>query len=123
MASEAPLASHRDLIHSALRGVLEKCKPIPGSSRSSELNERTKEILEKYETNLEVFEVFSIAVTTFLQQEIKQTCDKLQATKTKRTKLWSLFHHLRNDRKGVLISKWSELLVALKIEVFDPICM
>ena len=83
MASEAPLASHRDLIHSALRGVPEKCKPIPGSSRSSELNERTKEILEKYETNLEVFEAFSIAVTTFLQQEIKQTCDKLQATKTK----------------------------------------
>ena len=72
---------------------------------------------------MEVFEAFSIAVTTFLQQEIKQTCDKLQATKTKRTKLWSLFHYLRNDRKGVLISKWSELLVALKIEVFDPICM
>ncbi len=57
-----------------------------------------------------------------LIEEIKKTCDKISTalSKTKRTKL---FHQLRTDRKGPLLTKWNRLLFDLGIEVYDPICM
>ncbi len=113
------------LMLSALRGAIEKCIPMSGSSRSIEVNERTKEMLDKVisEENADVFESFSVTVTRFLQQQVKDTCDNKYAAAIKRTRLWVLFDQLRNDTEGVLISKWNELLFRLKIDVFDPICM
>ena len=83
------------------------------------MNERTKEMLDKVisEENADVFESFSVTVTRFLQQQV---CDNKYAAAIKRTRL---FHQLRNDTEGVLISKWNELLFRLKIDVFNPICM
>ncbi len=56
------------LMLSALRGAIEKCIPMSGSSRSIEVNERTKEMLDKVisEENADVFESFSVTVTLLL---------------------------------------------------------
>ncbi len=49
------------LMLSALRGAIEKCIPMSGSSRSIEVKERTKEMLDKVisEENADVFESLS----------------------------------------------------------------
>ncbi len=112
----------------SVRGVLreilqEKCTGILESSRRTELKKRTEEILDKSCGCETLLDTFSVTITAFLQVQIKQTCDRVQAVRTKRTKLWGLFHLLRTDKKGVLVTKWNQLLCNLKIEVFNPICM
>ncbi len=72
---------------------------------------------------MEVSDTFSTHITAFLQEKIKHTCDRVQAARTKRAKLWGLFHQLRTDKKGVLVNEWNQMLCNLKIEIFDPICM
>ena len=89
---------------------------------------RMTEIVEKSsscDVNKEAFDTFCTTITDFLTGEIKKTCDKLSTalSKTKRTKLWALFHQLRTDRKGPLLTEWNHLLIDLGIEVYDPICM
>ena len=72
-----------------VHGAIEKCIPMSGNSRSIEVNERTKEMLDKVisEENADVFESFSVTVTRFLQQQVKDTYDNKYAAAIKRTRL------------------------------------
>ncbi len=71
------------------------------TSRRTDLKKRIEEILDKScycQANTKLLNTFSATITAFLQVQIKQTCDRVQAAKTKRTKL-------RTDKKGILVNK------------------
>ena len=123
------MASRAEQMRACFSAIVDKYHPEESDTdrgREYELRERTREILQRSttsEANRKVFGAFSENVTAFLEQQIRQICDRLKTATTKRTKLWELLHRIRSDKGGVLNSKWNELLVSLKIEVFDIIVM
>ena len=110
------------LLRSALGATLDKC--VAATGRSFELKEGTQQILAKInetQANSHCFEKFSSKTVAFFKERIVKTSARFKAVSTKRSKLWSLFHTMRNDRGGILISSWNQLLQVLGVDVYDPL--
>ena len=122
--SSAEPTPESGLLRSALSATLDKY--VAATGRSFGLNERTQQILKKInetQTNIHCFEKFSSRVVAFLEEQIGKTSARFKAASAKRSKLWSLFHTMRNDRGGILISSWNQLLQDLGVDVYDPLLM
>ena len=114
-----------DLVRLAIKSAIEK---TPQSPRAMNMKRYGQEILinteiatspgEPQSEKRQSFDKFCTQLLSYLQGQIRSVASKYKLNKSKREKLWSLFHNLR--LKGVLPSLWKEMLNKLDMKIDDP---
>ena len=113
-----------DLVRLAIQSAIEKT--LSQSPRAMNMKRYGQDILISTEIGpgpqsrkRESFDKFCIQLLSYLQGQIRSVASKYKLNKSKREKLWSLFHNLRT--KGVLPSLWKEMLNKLDMKIDDPL--